>query len=387
MSTDPIRALFVVPSLRVGGAEQHVTTLLSRMDPARFTPSLICVGEQGALFQVLPPAGIDAKALYLGKRQAVRAVRELVAEMRRTRPDVVVVNGYSAETVGRIAARIAGVKHVIMWVHNATNIQPRGQVRITIDRVLNRWTNRYFGVAEAQRPYLTEDLGYPDNKIRIIHNGVDLTQFGGATDRGVLAEFGFGDDDPVVAIIAAFREEKDHFTFLHAARHVVDEMPNAKFLIVGDGPMRGRLEDLCSELRLTPNVCFAGWRGDVARLLPAIDVFVLCSVTECFPISLLEAMASARPAVCTGVGGIPELIDDGVTGYLVPPKDSRALAAKLLCLLSDPQTADRMGRAARSRVEAEFDLDRSIAKAQQEIEDLVNGRGVANARQNSEAQH
>jgi glycosyltransferase involved in cell wall biosynthesis len=109
-------------------------------------------------------------------------------------------------------------------------------------------------------------------------------------------------------------------------------------------------------------------------LLRAIDVFVLSSVTvECFPIALLEAMASARPAVCTAVGGIPEMIDDGVTGYLVPPSNSRQLAAQILDLLSDPITARRMGRAARDRVEMQFDLDRSIAKAQDAIEGIVSG--------------
>jgi glycosyltransferase involved in cell wall biosynthesis len=112
-------------------------------------------------------------------------------------------------------------------------------------------------------------------------------------------------------------------------------------------------------------------------LLCAIDVFVLSSSTvECFPIALLEAMACARPAVCTAVGGIPEMLNDGKSGYLVPPKDPQQLATRLLSLLSDQPTARRMGRAGRDRVEAEFTLDRSVAAAEQAIEDVVFGRGV-----------
>lgn len=381
MRVRPIRVLFVVPALPVGGAERHVTTLLPRMDPARFTPSVICIGEEGALFPTLPAAGIEAVALRLRKRQAGRALIELVMMMRRTRPDVVVVQGYNAETLGRIAARIAGVKHTISWVHNIGDVKPRGTVRSTVDRALNRWTSGYFGVAEAQRRYLVDELGYPDGKIRIIHNGVDPAQFGIGTNRGVRAEFGFAADDPVVGIVAMLRPEKDHVSFLRAARTVVDELPRARFLIIGDGPTRPQLEALCAELQITRNVHFAGSRHDVVRLLQAIDVFVLSSVTvECFPISLLEAMACARPAVCSAVGGIAEMINDGETGYLVPPKDPPQLAARLVSLLRDPLTARRMGRAARARVETEFDLDRSIAAAQQAIEDVVSGQPVLSGR-------
>ena len=373
MMRSPIRALFVVPDLRVGGAERHVTTMLPRMDPALFTPSVVCIGDEGDLFSALSAAGIRARALRLRKRQAVRALWDLVAIMRRERPDVVVVRGYNAEALGRIAARISGVRRTVVWVHNIGDVEPRGRIRKLLDQFLMRWTSGYFGVAEAQRPYLIDELNYPYNKVRIIYNGVDPSQFDVSTDRGVLTEFGFREDDRVIGTLAALRPEKDHGTFLRAARHVVDEFPHAKFLVVGDGPMRGHLEALSAELGISQNVHFAGQRSDVARVLRAIDVFVLSSVTvECFPISLLEAMASGRPAVCTAVGGISEMLEDEVTGYLVPPEDPRQLAARVSSLLSDPHTAHRMGRAARDRIESEFDLDQSVARAQWAIEEVVN---------------
>lgn len=380
MSVGPIRVLFVVPALPVGGAERHLTTMLPRMDPARFTPSVICIGEEGELFPTLRAAGIEAAALHRRKRQAAIALIELVMTMRRSQPDVVVLEGYNAEALGRIAARIAGVRHAINWVHNASGLEQRGMVRSALDRVLTRWTSAYFGVAEAQRPYLVDELGHPNDKVRIVYNGVDLAQFSISRDRGVLAEFGFGEDDPVVGIVARLGPEKDHVTFLRAARTVIDELPSARFLIIGDGAMRAHLETLCTELQITPNVHFAGTREDVARLLPAIDVFTLTSVSECFPISVLEAMACARPAVCSAVGGIPEVIKDGETGYLVPPKDPQQLAARLVSLLRNPQAADLMGRAARARVEAEFDLDCSIEAAQQAIEDVVHGERALSGR-------
>lgn len=301
--------------------------------------------------------------------------------LRRDRPDVVVVRGYNAETLGRIAARATGVAHTIMWMHNIGDAKPRGTIRTIVDRALTRGTSAYFGVAEAQRRYLTEDLGYPAELIRIIRNGVDPALFDVETDRRALHEFGWDERDPVVGIVAELSPIKDHATLLRAARIVVDQLPAARFLIIGDGGCRADLETLSAELQLTPNVHFAGVRHDIARLLRAIDVFTLSSVTvECFSIALLEAMAAARPAVCTAVGGIPEMIDDGETGYLVSPKDPQQLAARLLEVLSNPRAARRMGRAARARVEDEFSLDRSVEAAQRAFEDVVTGRFASSGR-------
>lgn len=225
MSGRPIRTLFVVPLLKAGGAERHLTTLLPRMDPARFTPSVVCIGGEGELFADLRAAGVEAISLNLRKWQAARALRELVLIIRRQRPDAVVVSGYNAETLGRIAARVAGVKHTIMWVHNATEITPRGVVHRTVDRGLIRWTSSYFGVAMVQRQFLVHERGYPADRIRIIHNGVDPELFDTTTDRRAVAEFGFGREVPVVGILGSLRPEKDHATFLRAARIVIDQMP------------------------------------------------------------------------------------------------------------------------------------------------------------------
>lgn len=371
MSASPIRVMFVVPLLKAGGAERHLTTLLPRMDPARFRPSVVCIGGEGDLFADVRAIGIEAIALNLRKWQAGRALRELVSLIRRQRPDVVAVSGYNAETLGRLAARIAGVDRTIVWVHNASEITPRGCVHRAVDRWMIRWTSCYFGVAQVQRKFLVHERGYPADRIRIIHNGVEPQLFDVHTDRGVLAEFGLSEGGPVVGILGSLRPEKDHATFLRAARLVIDEMPTTRFLVVGDGQRRAQLEALCADLGITSEVRFAGARGDVGRLLCAIDVFTLTSTTECLPMALLEAMACARPAVCTDVGGVAEVLVDGHTGYLVPPQDPAQLAAQILRLLSNPATARRMGRAGRRRVEARFGLDRSAEAAQCAIEDVV----------------
>lgn len=367
--------MFVVPDLHTGGAERHVTTLAPKLDPDRFEPSVICIGEQGELFAALPKAGVKSTALNLGgKRNAIRALCQLISRMRSDRPDIVVMRGYNAEILGRIASIIAGVGRNVVWVHSATNIQPRSRLRALADRLLIHWTSSYFGVAEAQRPYIVDGLHCPDHKVRIIHNGVELALFDVRCDRGILTQFGIDAEQPVVGIIASLRDEKDHPTLLRAARAVLDDVPEAQFLIVGDGPTRSELEALSFELGIADNVHFAGARKDIPQLLSAIDVFTLSSVTEAFPMSVLEAMACARPVVCTDVGGVSEVVENGVSGFLVPPSNPAQLAARLTGLLSRPDLMKRMGEAGRRRIEADYSLDRSVQETELAFEEIMDGR-------------
>nr|WP_280513411.1 glycosyltransferase [Mycolicibacterium gilvum] len=371
-----IRVVFIVPDLRVGGAERHVTTLLPQMNREKFTTSVICIGEEGSLFSALPEAGVSASAMHLGhKRNAGHALIRLIASIKRLQPDIVVVRGYNAEVLGRIAARMGGTRHIIVWVHHIGDAKPRSSVRKLSDHILERWTSRYFGVANAQRNYMMNELRLPRHKIRIIHNGVDPGAFSTQDDRQVLGDLDprLGSGTPVVGMIAALRPEKDHKNAFLAARIVLEQLPSVKFLIVGDGPMRAELEEYALALGISESVHFVGTRRDIGRLLPAITVFTLSSATvECFPIALLEAMACARPAVCTDVGGVGEILRHGETGFLVPPKCPQMLAARLLDLLNSPRDARRMGLAGRRRVENCFNLSQSVLATEAEFEQLFS---------------
>ena len=148
--------------------------------------------------------------------EAVAALKDLVREMRRLAPDVVIVRGYNAEILGRIAARVAGVPTTIVWVHNDGDIAPRSRTRRIADRLLDRVTTAYFGVANAQIDYMVDELGYSAAKVRIIHNGVDPALFDPSDDRSAVAELGIDAGHAVVGLLAAMRPEKDHAMFLHA---------------------------------------------------------------------------------------------------------------------------------------------------------------------------
>ena len=272
-----VRIAFVVPDLGVGGAERHVTTLVSRLDRERFEPSVICLGREGELFPTLAESGVPGVAFHRTKRQALQCLADLVRTLRATAPDVVVLRGYNAELLGRVAAVLARVPSVIIWVHNGEGLGRRGLVRQVTDAVLDRVTDAYFGVAHAQLPYLVDELRLPCRKIRIIHNGVEPALFGDDARPATRTGLGLGDQDLVVGIVAALRPEKDHETFLRSAALVTAADARARFLVVGDGPPRAALETLAAELGIADRVIFAGARDDVGALLAAMDVFVLSS--------------------------------------------------------------------------------------------------------------
>ena len=370
MMPSPTRVLFVIPDLRVGGSQRHLVTLVAQMNRKRITSSVLCIGDEGELFEELHYHDIRANALHLGgKKNALRALNSLVRHMRSDRPDVVVVEGFNAEVLGRIAAAIAGIPHTVLWLHN---VRPRTVFRKKIDKFLDWATSSYFGVAEVQRRYMSDELGYPSRKIIIIRNGVDHNAFDCSGGRHAVSGLDIGRNRPVVSILAALRPEKDHATFIRGARLVLNEIPDADFLIVGDGPQRADLEALCSELGLSDNVRFLGTRSDVPEIICATDLMVLTSVTEAMPMVILEAMACGKPVVATDVGGVGELVEDGVTGFLVPPKEPAALAERLIELIRDPAKCRTMGLAGRRRVLSDFTLEQSVRTAETAITMLVS---------------
>ncbi len=369
-----IRVLFLVPQLHVGGAEKVTLQVAQGLDPDRFEVSLLCTGPEGELLDCWISADINAKAIDAsGKKNIVRLLYLVLKNIRTFGPDVVVMQGDGPSVVGRLAAVFANVRHRILWIHYAIDV--RGGPRKFADRFLTPVTSIFLGVAETQRQFMTQVCRFPDEKIHIIHNGVDLSALRVHHDRTPLAPLGIEPESAVVGMVARLHPVKDHETFLRAARIVLESEPETRFLIVGDGPRRTELISRCRELGVEKSVYFTGTRADVGDLLRAIDVAVLSSHSECLPMAVLEAMACGRPVVCTNVGGMPEIVEHGVSGFLATPRDPEGLAAYILELLTTPDLREAMGAAARRRVESEFDERISIAAVQKLLEGLAESSG------------
>jgi len=367
----PLRVMFVITSMPVGGAETLLVNLIRRLDREHFLPEICCLKELGPLGEVMAKEVPVHTGLLKGKFD-VRVLPRLMRLFRARRIDAVVTVGAGDKMFwGRLAARLAGVPVAISALHSTGWPDCIGR----LNRMLTPWTSAFVGVAAAHGRYLAEVEGFPAAKVRVIPNGVDVCRFAPRlAGEQLRAELGLRPNSPVATIVAALRPEKNHELFLQAAAEVRKPVPDAQFLIVGDGPRRDDLAALAKQLQLTDNVVFAGSRSDIAALLNLSNTFVLTSHMEANPVSILEAMASGLPVVSTDVGSIGESVQHGQTGYLVPAGDLEQLVDRLTYVLEHPVEALQFGQAGRERVVQNWSLERMVHGYEDLISQLYRQR-------------
>jgi glycosyltransferase involved in cell wall biosynthesis len=232
---------------------------------------------------------------------------------------------------------------------------PRPKRRLA-NRLLLRGGDRVVAVGQAVRRALVSNDGFPAGRVEVVYNGIDLTAPGHALDsRHVIrGEMGVGDEDFVILQVARLDYLKDHATAIRTLAAVLARQPNARLVLVGEGPELGVIQDVVRQYNLDKYVRFLGLRRDVARLLSAADLFLLTSISEGIPLTLIEAMAASLPVVSTNVGGVPEVVESGRTGLLAPRGDDAALADAICTLASHPALRAEMGRLGRARAESLF---------------------------------
>jgi glycosyltransferase involved in cell wall biosynthesis len=363
----PLRVMFVVTSMPVGGAETLLVELIRRLDRSRFSPELCCLKYLGPLGEVLADEVPTHSGLSAHKYD-FRVLWRLARRMRERRIDAVVTVGPGDKMFwGRLAGWFSGVPVICSALHS-TGLPDHVEL---FNRLLAPITDAFIAVAEPHARYLAEHEGCPAGKVRVIPNGVDVERFHPRwPSRSLREQLRLPERAPVAGIVAALRPEKNHELFLRSAALVRQQLPEAQFLVVGDGPRRAELERLARQWPLAYAVHFLGTRSDVAELLSLMDVLVLTSHMESNPVSILEAMASEKPVVATRVGSVPETVLDGKTGYLVAPGDAEGLAARIVELLPNRQLAARMGRAGREHVIAHWSVERMVAGYQDLLGDV-----------------
>ena len=229
----------------------------------------------------------------------------------------------------------------------------------------SKWKNHqvdcFIAASKAIRDTLIED-GIDPDRIEVIYEGIDLHRFDAEPPAKIHAELWLPTHAPVVGSVSALTPEKGHKHLIDAAALVVRDVPDARFVVLGEGELRSALERQIHELHLEKHVFLPGFRADVLGFIKSFDLFVMPSLAEGLGTSLLDAMAAAKAAVASDTGGIPEAVSNGETGLLVPPRDHHALADAIVELLKDPKRRERMGNAGLERVKGIFSAEQMVEK-------------------------
>lgn len=353
----PVPVLFLLPALPVGGAERQIAALVRGLDRSRFRPLVACQHALGPVADEIRDAGVEPVLLSGPARRDFGFLTRTAGLMKRERVRVVLTHGFSTGVVGRLAAMLAGVPVRILAEHS-TGERDMSPGRHRLNRWLAGTTSAWVAVAHGQVPYLTATKGIPGDRIRVIPNGIDAAPYGsGAGREAVRKELGIPPGAPVAGMLAVLRPEKDPKTFLLAARFALDSLPDAHFVLAGDGPLLDDMRNEARVLDMEDRVHLPGRRADIPELLDAFDVSVLCSTdVETLPLAFLESMAAGLPLIGTRVGGLPELVTPEDNGLLVDPRDPRGLADALERTLGDGDLRRRWGAASRQRVERDYSL-------------------------------
>jgi glycosyltransferase involved in cell wall biosynthesis len=376
----------IIGRLNIGGPAIHTILLTHHLNSGRYKTRLIAGVEgpsEGNLRYLAEERGVEPLIISeMGREISLRddiiALFKLIALMRREKPDIIHTHTAKAGTLGRLAALLAlpgrrkQIYHTFHGhVFHSYFSARKTRVFIRIEQFLARFTHRLIAVSERTRQELIAYKIASAEKIICIPLGLDLEPFAQCERyQGELRrELGLSADAVLIGLVARLVPIKGLHDFLTAASCVVASVPNAWFVLVGDGEMRQELEDHARALGLMERIRFLGYRQDLARIYADLDIVTLSSLNEGLPVSLIEAMSSGCVVVSTAVGGVPDLIEDKQTGFLVPPHNPAALAYTLEHVIASPECWPAITKRARESALTQFHISRLVA----DIERLYAG--------------
>ncbi|MEW6183228.1 MAG: glycosyltransferase [Bacillota bacterium] len=353
-----IKVLHVIGGGEFGGAERHILTLFRSMNPGN------AVLEAAALFKapfapLAEEAGMRVAVLPMGNKLNLGVIFRLRHLLRINNYDLVHTHGVRANLLGRLAALGTGLP-VVTTVHSLMlkdYPHPLSRVlNILCERLTKGLTTHFIAVSNYLATALVEE-GVARRKISVVHNGMDR-EVSGRAAAALYERLGLTEDTPLVATVGRLHRVKGHQYFIEAAALVLERHPEARFLIIGSGPERAYLEGLVARQGLGGRVLFTGFIKEVEQYYHLFKVLVLSSLSEGLPLTVLEALACGTAVVATRVGGLPEVVQDGRTGLLVPPADAAALADAVIRVLEKPEEASEMAALGRDFVAHNFSAGR-----------------------------
>jgi glycosyltransferase involved in cell wall biosynthesis len=358
-----------------GGVAENVMRLAMGLGDRGWEVS-VAGPERAVTYRPLAEAGIPVERLPLERGYGhplrdARALRRLAGVMRRGRYDLTHAHSAKAGVLGRLAAAATRTPAVYS-PHCFPFVGPWGLPRRAfstgVERALAPLTRKILCVADQERSLALEKHVGRAEKLVVVHNGSEPCEEGLDPDPELAA---FATEGPLAACITALRPQKAVHVLVEAAPAVLERVPEARLAVIGNGELRGELEARAAELAVSPQLRFFDFHAPAARQLRSLDVFVLPSAWEAFPISVLEALACGVPQVATDVGGTSEAVGEGETGLLCPPNDPAALADRIVELLRDPGRRERMAAASRQRHRERFLLERMIDETAAVYEGVV----------------
>ncbi len=377
-----INLLYVITKLELGGAQKQLLLLVRHLDKNRYNLFLITAREGLLINELSSLKELKIKTIKSLER-SINPIRDLFALfeiyhfIKRNKIDIVHTHSSKAGLLGRWAARWAGVNKIIHTVHGwSFNDYQNWFLRhfcIGLERLTAKITDRLIVVSHTDKQTgLKENIGEL-RKYILIHYGINFDEF--KKDKVVVdkrkKELGLN-SNLLVAMVACFKPQKAPLDFLRVAASIQENFPQLKFLLIGDGVLRKRIERTIEKFNLKESVILTGWRRDVPEVLSLIDVFVLTSLWEGLPIAVLEAMASGKPVVVTNTGGISEIVTHARNGFLVARGDVKAMKENIITLLKDKNLIYQIGERAKRSLNSEFSIENMIRRTQNLYNELIS---------------
>lgn len=370
-----LRIMEMIDRPSLGGGQTALLLLAENLDRSRFEV-VISSGGNGPLAEEAGQKGIPYIPVSMGKRLRLQPVAEIAAALKENKIDILHTHGGIAGIYGRSAARRARTPAVVHTLHGIHYLHYRNPflrwMYVLLERKYSRSTDRLILVCQSDFRQARKHRLAPDKKMTVILNGTDARMDVAAEAIVRLRnELGWPPVRPVVGTVARLHRQKGVVDLLRASPKILSACPEARIAVLGDGPEGRRLRREAQRLNLEGRFIFLGERKDAAPIMSLFDVFVLPSLWEGLPFVLVEAAALGKPIVATAVDGVPEMLEDGKTGFLVPPNDPPALAGAVIKLLQNKDEAGLIGETARRLVPPRFPLRRMIDQTQNLYLDVI----------------
>ena len=365
-----INILQVVNGLAIGGGELKLLELVKVLHEKRndrYHVVVCSVGQDGPLYSEFKKLGIKIFIVQKKHKFDITQVYKVYKIIKQEKIDLVQTTLFYADIIGTLSAKLADIQSIISWetVSRPSESHENKLRHKFAYKICMNFVSQIISVSDAVKRFLVKECKIRPEKIQTIHYGIDLSQFNrrnGFLSIEKRSELGFAKNDIVIGTVARLTNQKGHRYLVEAAPMILEKCPNVQFVFAGNGPLRKDLENQVDRLGLQKYFHFLGFRRDIQNLLYTFNLFVLPSLFEGLPNVILEAMASGRPVVATTVDGVPELLINGKTGILVPPKSSKALANAIIEVLQKEDKGQSMGAKGRIHVEKNFPYEKQFQK-------------------------